>query len=140
METNNGKIKPIVYLGVVRDGKILLVQYTTPPNPSRSGWWIPAPELVWGEDPTEKARQIQRELGLEQGKPVLSRVESFVTPGGWHLVFHHLLTSGSEVRKSKNIKDFLWVSETELLHMDDLAHGSWEKEVAQAFLLEAGQS
>ena len=55
-ETKEGVIKPIVYVGIIKDDKLLLVNYKKAPNPAKEGWWIPAPGLAFGEDPTEKWR------------------------------------------------------------------------------------
>jgi len=42
-ETKEGVIKPIVYVGIVQDGRLLLVDYKEAPNPEKKGWWIPRP-------------------------------------------------------------------------------------------------
>jgi hypothetical protein len=50
--------KLIVYL-LLRDvGRVFLVRYRSSPNPKRSGWWIPAPELLHGEHPEEWGARV----------------------------------------------------------------------------------
>lgn len=133
-ETKSGIIKPIVYVGLIKDEKILLIDYVTAPNPNKTGWWIPAPNLDFGGDPKETAEKIALELGFESARANLFGVESFVTPGGWHLICHYIVRVNSDPKPQANIKDFKWVTANELKQMTDIAHGKWEIEVGVNFL------
>ena len=81
-ETEEGILKLIVYVAVVSDGKILLVQYDAAPNPDRGGWWVPAPEMRYGQGPDELAKEVLAELGIGDCAAELVETESFTTPGG----------------------------------------------------------
>lgn len=133
-ETKGGTIKPIVYVGIINNGKLLLVDYNESPNPSKSGWWIPAPELEFGEDPQEKAQKVCDELGIKVDEIKSFDVESFVLPGGWHLICHYLVKTESEPKAGGNIKAIRWTSSDELSQMKDIAHGKWEIGVGQRYL------
>lgn len=136
-ETKEGTIKPIVYVGIVKNGKLLLVEYKQAPNPSKQGWWIPAPGLEFGEDPLEKAQQVCEELGINTDSIKSFDVESFVLPGGWHLICHYRVQTDSEPKLSENIKAFKWMNSKELLEMKDIAHGKWEVGVGQRYLADS---
>jgi ADP-ribose pyrophosphatase YjhB (NUDIX family) len=133
-ETKAGVIKPIVYVGIIKKKKLLLVEYKRSPNPTRSGWWIPAPGLEFGEDPRQKALNVTQDLGCFAESLELQDVESFVTPGGWHLIYHYRVRILSEVTLAENVKRIRWVSAEELAEIDDLAHGPWEQGVGQKYL------
>lgn len=133
-ETKEGVIKPIVYVGIIREGKLLLVDYVQAPNPAKNGWWIPAPELEFGEDPTEKAETLLSEFGFSGINPKLRDVESFVLPGGWHLIYHFVCSVNDEIKPNKNIKAYKWVSANELEEMKDVAHGKWEVGIGKFYL------
>ena len=133
-ETKEGEIKPIVYVGVINKDKLLLVDYKNAPNPTKSGWWIPAPGLQYGEDPTETATEVLRDLGFANAAPKLHHVESFVLPGGWHLIFHFACKVSGEASLGENYNKHKWVTIAELAEMKDLAHGKWEIGVGQSYL------
>jgi ADP-ribose pyrophosphatase YjhB (NUDIX family) len=133
-EAKEGTIKPIVYVGVICKEKLLLVDYKQAPNPNKTGWWIPAPGLNFGEDPAEQAAKVVAELGLAAQSIKLKDVESFVLPGGWHLIYHYVVKTESETVQNPNIKDFKWVTSDELSKMKDIAHGKWEIGVGMSYL------
>ncbi|MBS1983249.1 MAG: NUDIX hydrolase [Bdellovibrionales bacterium] len=133
-ETKAGIIKPIVYVGITKGDKLLLVDYAEAPNPAKSGWWIPAPGLEFGEDPKEKAEETVRSFGIEIDSIALHDVESFVMPGGWHFICHYLIKTSSEPQSTANIKNFRWVTKEQLSEMQDIAHGKWEKGVGMSYL------
>jgi ADP-ribose pyrophosphatase YjhB (NUDIX family) len=133
-ETKEGTIKPIVYVGIVKGEKLLLVNYKEAPNPTKSGWWIPAPGLNFGEDPAETAKNVAEELGIPNAKPVLFGVESFVLPGGWHMIYHYLVKTELEPKAVGNIRQVKWVTASELAEMNDIAHGKWEISVGRSYL------
>ncbi len=132
--TKEGVIKPIVYVGFVKENRLLLVKYKTAPNPDKNGWWIPAPGLKFGEDPIEKAATVATEYGFSDSNIKLHNVESFVLPGGWHLIFHFVCRVKNEPKQHENVIQYKWVECEELVAMKDLAHGNWEIGVGQAFL------
>jgi ADP-ribose pyrophosphatase YjhB (NUDIX family) len=133
-ETKEGVIKPIVYVGIVKGGKLLLVDYKTAPNPQKKGWWIPAPNLEFGADPQETAEKMIEELGIKPTTLKLHGVESFTMPGGWHLIYHYISETSGEPKAHVNIERYRWVSEIELSEMSDIAHGKWEIGVGKSFL------
>jgi hypothetical protein len=112
----------------------LLVDYKTPPNPAKSGWWIPAPGLEFGEDPTEKAAAVMTGLGFSKENLKLQDIESFVLPGGWHLIYHFVGHVAGEPKANENINAFKWVTAHELESMKDIAHGKWEIGVGKSYL------
>lgn len=134
LETNEGTIKLIVYVGIVKAGRLLLVKYKKAPNPDKSGWWIPAPGLKFGEDPTERAKKVATDLGIQIDQIRLKDVESFVLPGGWHVIVHYLILTDSEPRLSQELEATRWASGEELVQMTDIAHGKWEIELGLRFL------
>jgi ADP-ribose pyrophosphatase YjhB (NUDIX family) len=133
-ETKEGTIKPIVYVGIIKDNTLLLVDYKTAPNPAKSGWWIPAPGLEFGEDPAEKATAVLSEFGYPNANPQLHDIESFVLPGGWHLIYHFICRVSGDVTSGGNIKSHKWVTAEELENMKDIAHGKWEIGVGKSYL------
>ena len=133
-ETKEGVIKPIVYVGIVRNGKILLVNYKEAPNPTKTGWWIPAPGLAFGEDPTEKASELLKDFGFSGKNLKLHGVESFVLPGGWHIINHFVCEVVGEPKHHDNIAEYRWVTKQELEEMKDIAHGKWEIFVGKSLL------
>jgi ADP-ribose pyrophosphatase YjhB (NUDIX family) len=135
-ETKEGTIKPIVYVGIVNKGKLLLVDYKQAPNPSKSGWWIPAPGLEFGEDPLEKAQKVCEEFGINADDIKLHDVESFVLPGGWHFICHYVINTDAEPKTHPNVKSYRWVTAGELTEMKDIAHGKWEIGVGKGYLQE----
>lgn len=133
-EAKEGTIKPIVYVGILNNNKLLLVDYKQAPNTTKTGWWIPAPGLEFGEDPAEKAAKVAEELGVQVESLELKDVESFVLPGGWHLIYHYVVKTQSETVEHANIKNFKWVNANELSEMKDIAHGKWEMGVGKSYL------
>lgn len=133
-ECKEGTIKPIVYVGIIKDERLLLVQYDKAPNLTKSGWWIPAPGLEFGKDPQDTATLVAQNMGLELTDLKLNEVESFVLPGGWHLIHHYIGHTSSEPNVGDNIKATRWVSSEELAQMKDLAHGKWEIGVGLRYL------
>lgn len=133
-ETKEGTIKPIVYVGIIKDSKLLLVDYKNAPNPAKSGWWIPAPGLEFGEDPAEKAKTVLKEMGYTNASPQLHDVESFVLPGGWHLIYHFVCKVSGEVEPNDTINSIKWVTAQELEGLKDMAHGKWEIDVGKSYL------
>lgn len=133
-ETKQGIIKPIIYVGMVQDSRLLLVDYKEAPNPAKKGWWIPAPGLEFGEDPTEKAERTVEELGFLPNDLKLQGVESFVLPGGWHLIYHFKMNVEGKPKSHPNVNQYKWVSTEELQEIKDIAHGKWEIGVGKSFL------
>src|SRR5207253_5772028 len=133
-ETKEGTIKPIVYVGIIKDEKLLLVDYKNAANPAKSGWWIPAPGLEFGEEPTEKAATVLSELGFKDKNIQLHEVESFVLPGGWHLIYHFICKVTGDIQHTQNIVAHKWVTAQELEGMKDIAHGKWEIGVGKSYL------
>jgi len=133
-QTAEGVIKPIVYVGIIKDGKLLLVKYRTAPNPEKRGWWIPAPGLAFGEAPDARARQVVAELGLALESLELAEVESLNLPGGWHLMTHYRARVSGEPAAHANVEETRWVDAAELAALPDVAHGRWEVQLGRKLL------
>jgi len=133
-ETKEGPIKPVVYVGIINKNRLLLVEYLKAPNPTKSGLWIPAPGLEYGEDPQAKVQNVCAELGILPNSIKLSDVESFVSSGGWHLICHYVVQTDSEPTFHSNIKSYRCVTSEELADMKDVAHGKWEIDTGQSYL------
>jgi len=133
-ETKEGMIKPIVYVGILNGDRLLLVDYKTAPNPAKTGWWIPAPGLEYGQDPKDLAAKTAEELGIQTESLQLKDIESFVLPGGWHLIYHFVIQTKTAEIQSPHIKNFKWVTASELSEMKDIAHGKWEINVGRSYL------
>ncbi len=109
--TKEGTIKPIVYVGILNEDKLLLVDYKNAPNPAKSGWWIPAPGLEFGADPLVTAAGVLTDLGFGRAAaPRLHSVESFVLPGGWHLIYHYVCNVSTDAKPSENITKHKWAN------------------------------
>lgn len=133
-KTDEGILKPIVYVGIIKDNRLLNVDYLKAPNAVKVGWWIPAPELEYGEEPQKKAVQICQEFGIQVNSMKLHDVESFVSPGGWHLLFHYVIKTLSEPCVNPNVRNFRWITDSELSEVKDMAHGNWEVRAGQSYL------
>lgn len=135
--TPDGELKLACYVGIIRDKKILLVDYKDPPNPKRRGWWVPAPELAFGTDPTEFAEKVVEDFKLHPMQVRFLSVESFVIGQSWHILFHHRAHVRGQVPPLPWINKAGWFGRHELPHPDAFAHGSWERRLAEALLLNA---
>jgi ADP-ribose pyrophosphatase YjhB (NUDIX family) len=129
--TEKIRTKLIVYLLVRQRENVCLVKYRRPPNPTRGGWWIPAPELAYGEHPDDCARRILVSLGMVTTAPRLAGVDSFVTRD-WHVLFYYTAdyegVSGDEgARFGDEYEQGAWFPLDRLPAADDLAHGDWER-------------
>ncbi len=132
--SEKGVIKPIVYVGIVRGDQLLMVDYVEAPNPAKSGWWIPAPGLEFGEDPVETAEKVVKDFGFEPTDMSLHDVESFVLPGGWHLIYHYRCHVKGEPKAHPNVRAYRWVGADELNTLSNVAHGKWEVAVGRSYL------
>jgi hypothetical protein len=134
LETTAGVIKLITYVAVVRDERILLVEYVTPPNPMSPGWWIPAPECEFGQDPADRAAMTLDELGFPGVEARLVEVESFVSPGGWHVIFHYRAEVRTDAAPSEAIRRHAWFGGDDLPRPAEFAHGGWEVKLARRMI------
>ena len=133
IKTEAGDLKPIIYLGAIGPKGLLIVRYKTPPNPIRQGWWLPAPEINYGEDPSEEATKVAKDMGLDVHHQVLNGVESFVSNGAWHLMCKYHLDVTGEV-SHENIVESRWVTADTLPAAKEFAHGNWEVDLCRYFL------
>ena len=125
--------KPIIYLGAISLSGLLIVKYKVPPNPDKQGWWIPAPEINYGEDPAEEVAKLVKHLGLTAENQSLVGVDSFMANEAWHLVFKYKVRAEGNVAHD-NIEDHRWVTLDSLPPADTFAHGNWERELSRYFL------
>ncbi|MEA2554631.1 MAG: hypothetical protein QOJ65_2807 [Fimbriimonadaceae bacterium] len=133
--TECGPFKPIIYLGAIGPGGLLIVKYKVPPNPEKQGWWLPAPEIGYGDDPSEELTGLVSDLGLSLKHQALIGVDSFIANGAWHLLFKYRVAVGGEV-SHENIAEHRWVKSDSLPTASEFAHGNWEVELCRFFLAE----
>jgi len=126
--TEGKRVKLITYVIAYDGGRVCLVKYRTPPNPERSGWWVPAPELEYGQDPAERAQAVLRSLGLTRCEVRLAAVESFTTRD-WHLIFHYRATTSSDLAPGVEYESARWFDVKDLPDAREFAHGSWERDL-----------
>lgn len=139
-ETKDGKIlKLITYFGIRSDDSILLVEYKQPPNPNTKGWWVPGPELNYGDDPEEAAQNFLRSIGYREAKVKLVGTESFVSPGGWHFILKYVAdVPEPKVPQVAPFEKWRFFGRKDLPEAKELAHGKWERNLALE-LLRAGR-
>ncbi len=130
LRTDKGVLKLITYVAVVKEDRILLTEYVTPPNPDKPGWWIPAPELEFGEDPLDVARGVLTDLGAKDASLFLLETESFQTPTAWHCMFHYRAVVADDVQPGDKFARCEWFSADTLPSADEFAHGGWERRLA----------
>ena len=128
MPTPSNPAKLVTYLLLKQDAKVYLVQYRDSPNPKRSGWWIPAPELQHGEHPEDCATRIVNSLGITDAKPELHGIDSFVTKD-WHMLFLYTAETNQQPAISPEYEVGEWFALTNLPEAKDFAHGNWEKDL-----------
>jgi hypothetical protein len=133
ISTEHGEFKPIIYLGAIGPKGLLIVKYKTPPNPLKTGWWLPAPEINYGEDPSEEVAALAKDLGLSVRQQELVGVDSFIANGAWHLTFKYRSEVDGEV-SHENIEEARWVTAETLPAASEFAHGNWEVELCRFFL------
>ena len=133
IQTEHGVLKPIIYLGAIGDGRLLIVKYKTPPNPEKSGWWLPAPEIAFGADPAEQTARLVLDLGLQLKRLRPEGVESFSVNGAWHLIFKYRADVEGEV-KDEDLVEHRWVTASNLPPASDFAHGNWEHDLCRFFI------
>jgi len=131
-ETPSGTIKLIMYVSIVCGQRILLVEYVTPPNPDKKGWWIPAPEISFGEDPAARAATVLADLGFADALAELCDIESFTVGGAWHVIFHYRAEVASDAKPvpGAGIRRWQWVSAEDMPDAPAFAHGKWERSLA----------
>jgi len=118
--------KLITYLLPKQKSKVYLVRYRDSPNPNRSGWWIPAPTLNYGEHPDECAKRICQSLGFESCKPHFSGIDSFVTRD-WHILFNYTADVRGMPKLGPEYASGQWFELKDLPQAEEFAHGSWER-------------
>jgi ADP-ribose pyrophosphatase YjhB (NUDIX family) len=133
IKTDQGDIKPIIYLGAIGAKGLLIVKYKVPPNPLSPGWWLPAPEINYGEDPSEGAAKVAKEMGLDVRRQQLIGIDSFVNNNAWHFMCKYRMDVAGEV-SHENIEDYRWVTVDSLPPASEFAHGNWEVELCRFFL------
>lgn len=135
LATDEGTLKLIVYLGVRRRSRLLIVRYEVPPNPDKPGWWIPAPELAFGGDPGGLAAAEAARLGFANAAPRLMEVESFtIGEGNWHVLIQFVLDVDHDPVPGPNVREWRWCGAGELPADETFAHRRWEAELARRML------
>jgi hypothetical protein len=133
IQTEHGPLKPIIYLGAIGPAGLLIVKYKTPPNPEKNGWWLPAPEIAFGEDPAEEMAKLVTSLGLQAKRLRPEGVDSFVANGAWHLVFKYRADVTGDL-ENENVVDHRWITLESMPSAPEFAHGQWEVDLCRFFL------
>ena len=125
-------IKLVTYVLPRRGQEVFLVRYlpTDSPNPKRSGYWIPAPELENGGHPDEGCRKVQESLGFGRQKAELVGVDAFTTRD-WHVLFQYVVDvdKNGAASLASGYEDGRWFALDALPPARDMAHGPWEIEM-----------
>ena len=140
LETKEGLLKLIAYVGLRRGGRLLVVDYESPPNPDKTGWWIPAPELAYGEDPLERAEKVAAEFGYADASALrLMDVESFTMgEGNWHVIVHYVLDVAADPSPGPNVRRWQWLAVADSPGPEGFAHKRWEEGLASRMLAFGG--
>jgi hypothetical protein len=135
-QTREGQLKLITYVGIRRGGRLLVVDYETPPNPDKPGWWIPAPEVAWGEDPMERAARVAAGLGYPDAAGLrLMDVESFTMgEGNWHVIVHFVLDVAHDPTPGPDVRRWQWLAPDASPGPEGFAHKGWEERLARRML------
>lgn len=124
MENQTAKL--VTYLLPRRGDQVYLVRYKESPNPKRSGWWIPAPELTFGEHPEDCAKRILKSLGVEQATLRAAGIDSFVTKE-WHILFYYIGDTTEMPTPGPYYEAGQWFSIDALPAAGEFAHGGWKE-------------
>ena len=133
IQTEKGIFKPIIYVGAVSDQRLLIIRYKTPPNPEKQGWWLPAPEIEFGADPSDEAAALVKEVGLTLNHMSLVGIDSFVANGAWHFMAKFRAEVTGAVHHD-NVEETRWITEQNMPPASDFAHGAWEVDLCRFFL------
>lgn len=128
MPTAHGQTKLVTYLLLKSEHKVFLVQYKDSPNPKRHGWWIPAPELRYGEHPEDCAKRVLSSLGINLAKLESRGIDSFVTRD-WHVLFHYVAESEVQPTIGTEYEKGEWFDIDHLPDASTFAHGPWERDL-----------
>ena len=128
MSSVNSQAKLVTYLMLKNGKKVFLVQYRESPNPKREGWWIPAPELKYGEHPEDCAKRIVTSLGIVDAKLAFQGVDSFVTKD-WHVMFYYTATTSDTPQPAQEYENGQWFDLDQLPEAKAFAHGGWERDL-----------
>lgn len=126
----NKAIKLIADVAILANSSILFVKYTDINKyDHQKGWFLPDDLINHVEHPDNAAKRILMEqLGLDETKPKLSFIESFI--GGdrsLHLVFHYAvhIDSKPDINSPPDIADVKWFDVKSLPPKREIAHGGW---------------
>lgn len=126
MEVQTAKL--VTYLLLRRVDQVYLVRYKESPNPKRSGWWIPAPELEFGEHPEDCAKRILKSLGIELATLHSAGIDSFVTKD-WHILFYYTADMTETPTPGPQYEVGQWFPLSDLPAASEFAHGGWERDL-----------
>ena len=135
-ETPNGKIKFVCYVGIIKDDRILLVEYENPPNPEKKGWHVPTLELNFGEHPEDQVKGILKDFGIRPGHIKLVNTESTLdSQRTWHMLYYFRVDTTDDLFRAKNVRRHGWFLANGLPHPIEQQHGKWEQNLALSFLV-----
>ncbi|HYB09986.1 MAG TPA: NUDIX domain-containing protein [Alphaproteobacteria bacterium] len=125
-------IKPIVDVTILHGERLLMVQFSTPPD-RQAGWFLPNDVIREREHPDKAAaRVLHEQIGLSIPAPQIFTVDSFQgNDGSWHLALHYLLkiddAVAAEIRPS--IAKIHWFDLAKLPAKAEVAHHGWYLDV-----------
>lgn len=125
MITDTKPAKLVSYLLLRNGSRVFLVKYKDSTNPKRNGWWIPAPELEYGEHPDDCAKRIGKSLGIQDLVLKFHSVDSFVTRD-WHVLFFYLADVKAALKPDARYESGEWFDLDHLPAGNEFAHGQWE--------------
>jgi len=119
----SGRNIKLIVSPLIGDGRrILLVKYPNPPG-NKHGWWIPAPELAYGQHPDEACSKVIESLGLKDTSSSLVEIESYET-NNWHLFFHYRVRTSSTPVPAPEYREARWFDLDGLPEVGAFALGS----------------
>ncbi len=122
-DLSGGRSVKLIVTAMIGDGKrILLVRYPNPPG-NKHGWWLPAPELTYGQHPDQACEKLMDSLGIGDGSCSLVEIESYET-NNWHLFFHYRVRTASEPKAGPEFADTRWYDLDDLPDVSQFALGS----------------
>lgn len=130
MQSDPKTPKLITYLLPKQGSKVFLVQYKDSPNSKRSGWWIPSPELNYGEHPEDCAGRMISSLGIKDHVLAFKGIDSFVTKD-WHILFMYVAETAEQPKLSQTYERGEWFDINDLPEAASFAHGNWERNLVQ---------
>lgn len=122
-ETLGNRSVKLIVSALIGDGRrVLLVKYPHPPG-NKHGWWLPSPELGYGQHPDKACEKLMDSLGIPDGSCSLVEIESYET-NAWHVFFHYRVRTSSEPKAAAEYHETRWFDLDDLPDVTQFALGS----------------